>query len=164
MIIDYGSHASIRITEHRRFSILKLAHSDELSIKLIQHEFDVLADLTKLGLPVVEFDQQPIWDDGVICGYRMKKLFKLEPSKFYSRNNDVMQTLDKFHSAGFSHGDFSPSNIMEDESGRIILIDFSFTGRLGCTVPSFFPKWVYTDGIYSISSDLERFGRFTVPI
>jgi hypothetical protein len=62
-IIDYGSHASIRITKHDPFPILKLAHSDELSIKLIQHEFNVLADLTKLGLPVVEFDQQPILDN-----------------------------------------------------------------------------------------------------
>jgi hypothetical protein len=30
---------SIRITEHHRFPILKLAYSDDLSIKLIQHEF-----------------------------------------------------------------------------------------------------------------------------
>jgi hypothetical protein len=26
-MIDYGSHASIRITEHGRFPVLKLAHS-----------------------------------------------------------------------------------------------------------------------------------------
>ncbi|KAH8591178.1 hypothetical protein B0O99DRAFT_274348 [Bisporella sp. PMI_857] len=29
MLLDYGSHASIRITKHGRFPILKLAHSDE---------------------------------------------------------------------------------------------------------------------------------------
>jgi RIO-like serine/threonine protein kinase len=163
-IIDYGSHASIRDTKHGRFPILKLAHSDELSIKLIQHEFDVLAELTKLGLPVVEFDQQPILDNGVTCGYRMKKLSKLEPSELRSRTDDIKQTLDRLHSAGFSHGDFGPSNIMTDEGGRLILIDFSFAGQLGSAVPSFFPSWVYTDRIYGIGSDLERFGRYTVPI
>lgn len=67
IIIDYGTHASIRITEHNPFPILKLAHSDELSIKLIQHEFNMLADLRKLRLPAVEFDQQPVLDNGVIC-------------------------------------------------------------------------------------------------
>lgn len=55
-ILDCGSHASIRITERHRFPILKLAHSDDLSIKLIQHEFNILVELAKLGLPVVEID------------------------------------------------------------------------------------------------------------
>jgi tRNA A-37 threonylcarbamoyl transferase component Bud32 len=114
------------MTEYGRFPILKLAHSNKLSIKLIQHEFDVLADLAKFGLPVVEFDQQPILDNGVTCGYRMKKLSKLEPSELRPRTNDIKQTLDRLHSAGFSHGDFGPSNIMKDEGGRIILIDPSF--------------------------------------
>lgn len=163
-IMDYGSHASIRITKDGRFPILKLAHSDELSIKLIQHEFDVLAELAKLGLPVVKFGQQPILDNGVTCGYRMEKLSKLEPSEFRSRTDDIKQTLDRLHSAGFSHGDFSPSNILTNEGGRLILIDLSFAGRLGSAVPSFFPSWVYTDGVYGIGSDLERFGRYTVPI
>lgn len=164
MIIDYGSHASIRTTEYGRFPILKLAHSDELSIKLIQHEFDVLAELAKLGLPVVEFDPQPILDNGVTCGYRMKKLSKLELSELWSRSDDIKEVLGQFHSAGFSHGDFSPSNIMKDEVGHLILIDPSFAGRLGSAAPPFFPSWVYTNGIYSISSDLERLNRYIVPI
>jgi tRNA A-37 threonylcarbamoyl transferase component Bud32 len=127
-IIDYGSYASIRITKHDSFPVLKLAHLDKLSIKLIQHEFDVLADLTKLGLPVVEFDQQPILDNRVTCGYRMKKLSKLEPSELRSRTDDIKHTLDRLHSAGFCYGDISPSNIMKDQGGCIILIDLSFVG------------------------------------
>jgi Choline/ethanolamine kinase len=164
-MIDYGSHASIRITEqHCSFPIPKLAHSDELlSIKLIQH--DVLADLTKLGLPVVEFDQhRPILDDGVICGYRMKKFFKLDLSELRSRTNDIRHTLNQLHSTGFYHGDFSPNNIMKDESGSIILIDFSFSGRLGSVVPSIFPSWLHKEGTYSIDSDLEAFHKYAVPI
>jgi serine/threonine protein kinase len=154
-LIDYGSYASIRTTNHESFPILKLAHSDELSIKLIQHEFDVLADLTKLGLPVVELDEQPTLDHGVTCGYRMKQLSKLEFSELRSRNDEIKHALDRFHSAGFCHGDFTPSNIMKDENDHIILIDFSFAGRLGSAVPAFFPSWLYSDGIYSIGSDIE---------
>ncbi|KAI0811387.1 hypothetical protein GGR55DRAFT_99457 [Xylaria sp. FL0064] len=163
-ILDYGSHASIRITEHHRFPILKLAHSDDLSIKLIRPEFDILVELAKLGLPIVEIDQQPLLDNGIVCGYRMKKLSKVELSELHSRADDIKQTLDRLHSAGFSHGDFSPSNIMMDEGGHLILIDFSFAGRVGSAVPSFFPSWVYTDGIYDIGSDTERIDRYTVPI
>lgn len=162
-ILDYGSYASIRITEHYRFPILKLAHSDDLSIKLIQHEFDILIELAKLGLPVVEIDQQPILDNGIICGYRMKKLFKLESSDLQSRADDIKQILDRLYAAGFSHGDFSPSNIMMDEGDHLKLIDFGFTGRIGSAVPSFFPSWVYADGRFGIGSDLERFGRYIVP-
>jgi len=164
IILDYGSHASIRITEHHRFPILKLAHSDDLSIKLIQHEFNILVELSELGLPVVEIDRQPVLDNGIVCGYRMKKLSKLELSEFQSRADDIKQTLDRFHSAGLSHGDVSPSNIMMDEDGYLVLIDFSFAGRVGSAVPSFFPSWVYPDGIYGINSDIERFDRYTVPI
>jgi serine/threonine protein kinase len=153
MILDYGSHASIRITEHHRFPSSP-----------IQHEFDILIELAKLGLPVVEIDQQPVLDNGIACGYRMKKPSKLEPSELQSRADDIKQTLDRLHSAGFSHGDFSPSNIMMDEGGHLILIDFSFAGRVGRAVPSFLPSWVYTDGIYGIGSDIERFDRYTVPI
>jgi hypothetical protein len=162
-MIDYGSYASIRITDHDIFPILKLAHSDELSIKLIQHEFNVLTDLTKIGLPVVQFDHQPILDNGVTCGYRMEKLSKLELSELYSRSNEIKHILDRFHSAGYCHGDFTPSNIMKDQSDRIILIDFSFAGQTGSAVPQFFPRWLYTDGTYGIDSDLAAFQRYAVP-
>jgi hypothetical protein len=68
-IIDYSSYMSIQITKHSQFPVLKLAYSDKLSIKLIQHEFNILADLQKLRLPVVEFDQQPILDNRITCSY-----------------------------------------------------------------------------------------------
>lgn len=158
-LIDYGSYASIRITEHDPFPVLKLAHSDELCIKLIQREFEVLTELTELGLPVVKMDQQPILDNGVTCGYRMEKLSKLEPSELHSRSDEIKRTLDQFHSAGFCHGDFTPSNIMKDKNNSITLIDFSFSGQVGSAVPEFFPSWLYTDGIYHIDSDLEAFQR-----
>jgi hypothetical protein len=103
-LLEYGSHASIRITEHGRFPILKLAHSDEQSIKLIQHELDMLAKLAALGLPVVEIDQQPVVEDGVTRGYRMERLFNLESSELGSRRHNIKHALDRLHSAGFATG------------------------------------------------------------
>jgi len=95
-ILDYGSHASIRITEHHRFPIMKLAHSNDLSIKLIQYEFDILVELAKLGLPVVEIDQQPVLDNGIACGYRIKS----SPSSNHPSYNRELMTSSK-HSIGF---------------------------------------------------------------
>lgn len=94
-MIEFGSHASFRITEHGQSPILKLAHLGELSTKLFLHEFKVIPNLTKLGLPVVEFDQQPILNNGVSCSCGMKRLFKLGPSELRSRADYIKQTLDR---------------------------------------------------------------------
>ncbi|EPE30909.1 Protein kinase-like (PK-like) [Glarea lozoyensis ATCC 20868] len=124
-LLDYGTHASVRIAESDLFPILKFAHHDKLSIHLIAHEFDVLAALKKKGLSVVDFDPQPIMDSGTFCGYRMEKLFRVELDEFRSRIDDIKYELDRFHSASFSHGDFSPSNVMKDKNGHIVLTDAS---------------------------------------
>ena len=78
-LLDDGSHASIRASEHCRFPILKLTHPNAQSLALIEHEFNILTDLNSLGLPVSEVDTQPIVDGGRICGYQMKTLTKLRP-------------------------------------------------------------------------------------
>jgi serine/threonine protein kinase len=94
----------------------------------------------------------------------MKKLSKLEPFKLRSQTDNIKHTLNWLYSTGFCYKDFSPSNIIKDESGCIILIDLSFAGWLGSAVPLFFPSWLYTNGIYSINSNLEAFSRYTVLI
>ncbi|CZS92383.1 uncharacterized protein RAG0_02806 [Rhynchosporium agropyri] len=161
-LLDYGSYALIRIAEHGSFPVLKLADSDEVSMKLIQYEFDILAKLTEQGLPVVDYDYEPILENWVVYGYRMEKLSKIEASELLSRAEDIKQVIDQFHRVGFSHGDVGPSNIMTKD-GRITFIDLSFAGPLGTTVPSSFPSWVYIDSKFSIGSNLERFGRYIVP-
>ncbi|KAK3311719.1 kinase-like domain-containing protein [Chaetomium strumarium] len=161
-ILDYGSYASIRALEHgdSPFPILKLAHPDTQSLELIQHEFNILSDLKSLGLPVPEIDTQPIVDGGRICGYRMKALTKLKPSELRCRQHDIRRVLLQLHSAGFCHGDVTPSNIMQDGSDRIILIDFGFAGRAGSAVPPFIPSWVYAGGIFEPTGDWKAFERF----
>lgn len=146
---DYGTHASIRITDDDAFPILKLAHPDDsLSNHLIKQEFDVLSRLERLGVPTVDFDSQPIACCGVTCGYRMKALTKLEPGELYSRWGEVEDAVDQLHAAGFCHGDLNPSNVMKDEGGQLVLIDLSFAGQIGSPVPPFVPAWRFPTGKY----------------
>lgn len=159
-LLDYDSHASIRTTEHSRFPILKLAHSDTESIRLVQREFSMLVYLATLDLPAVEVDRTPIVDNGKICGYRMKELFKVEPSELESRRHEVKYALSRLHSAGVCHGDITPSNIMKDHRGRITLIDFGSTGKIGSKVPWFIPSWVYSGDAFSIDVDWKAFDRY----
>ncbi|AEO60715.1 hypothetical protein MYCTH_2316220 [Thermothelomyces thermophilus ATCC 42464] len=159
-LLDYGSYASIRASEHSRFPILKLAHPDTQSLELIEHEFNILTDLQSLGLPVPEIDTQPIVDGGRICGYRMKALSKLKQYELHHRQHDIQRVLLRLHSAGFCNGDVTPSNIMKDGNDRIILIDFGFAGRVGSAVPPFIPNWVYASGIFEAEGDLKAFKRF----
>lgn len=163
-LLDYGSHASIRVSEHHPYPIIKLAHSSDLSLNLIQHEFCILSDLSDLGLPVAKFDRRPILDNGVVSGYQMQKLFKLEFSELSARADEIKKALNQLHTAGFCHGDFSPSNIMKDHDGNIIIIDLSFAGRLECAVPAYFPSWVSRNGTHSAELDLEAFHRHIAPI
>jgi hypothetical protein len=162
VLVDYGSHASIRAAKHSRFPLLKLAHpQDEQSLELVQHEFSLLAGLASLDLPVVKVDQQPIIDNGAVCGYRMERLSRLDLAEFFARERDIRDALVRLHAAGFSHGDVSPNNIMKDDDGQIVLIDFGFARRIGDAVPPFIPRWVYADMIFSADSDWKALGRFT---
>jgi hypothetical protein len=100
-LLDYGSHASVRVSEHTHFPILKLAHPDAQSFALIKDDFNVLADLKLLGLPIPEIDTQPIADGGRICSYQMKMLVKLKPAELRCRRHDIQDGLLRLHSAGF---------------------------------------------------------------
>ncbi|KAI1126275.1 hypothetical protein F5Y10DRAFT_293925 [Nemania abortiva] len=158
-LVDFGSFASIRRTKqntgHDIFPIVKLSHPGQQSTELIQHEFNMLAYLATLGLPVPEFDPHPVMDGIVMCGYRMKELFKIDTSEFHSRREDIKDALRRFHLAGICHGDISPSNIMKDNKQNIVFIDFSFAGQIGSPVPSTIPGWVYLDGVFSAHKDSE---------
>ncbi|EGX87745.1 Protein kinase-like domain [Cordyceps militaris CM01] len=160
---DYGAHASIRTTNGNAFPIIKLAHpDDDISIKLIEREFNVLTELKKLELPVVDFDEQPITCDGAIYGYRMKTLTKLEPGEMHTRWEDVKGVFSLLHHAGFCHGDFNPSNIMKADNDRLIIIDFSFSGRIGSPVPPFMPTWRFPTGEYCLDQDVAALKRYAL--
>jgi tRNA A-37 threonylcarbamoyl transferase component Bud32 len=56
--------------------------------------------------------------------HHFEKFSKLEASDLRSRADDIKQALDRFHCAGFSHGDVGPSNIMTKD-GRITYLSSS---------------------------------------
>lgn len=107
-----------------QFPVLKLSHSDNLSLQLMQHELDALVALSILGFHVADFNKQPFQVTGITRGYRMKRLCKLEVAEMQSRGPEIREALCDLHSAGFCHGDLNPSNIMKDGNGRITIIDF----------------------------------------
>ncbi|KZZ89396.1 hypothetical protein AAL_07695 [Moelleriella libera RCEF 2490] len=65
----YGSCASVRIQEDVCFPILKLAHSEKHFMQMIQYEFALLTSMARLDLPVVQIDQEPILENGEMCGF-----------------------------------------------------------------------------------------------
>jgi serine/threonine protein kinase len=158
--LDYGAHASVRISKNEQFPVFKLSHNDELSLQLMQHELDALVTLSGLGYHIADFNKQPIQVTGIIYGYRMKRLYKLDVAEMQSRAKEIRKALYDLHSAGYCHGDLNPSNIMKDDDGRITIIDFSFAGRIGDKCPSYFPSYVYPDGVYDANGDLAALDRY----
>lgn len=140
MAFGYGSCASVRIQEDVCFPILKLAHSEKRFMQMVQYEFALLTSMARLDLPVVQIDQEPILENGEMCGFRMKRLYGICRSSLLERRSDVQDALRRLHSAGFCHGDIRGNNIMADEAGRIIFIDFGLGGRIGSDPPGFFPR------------------------
>lgn len=173
VLVDFGSHAVVRSSpcssdeqeqDNQYFPIIKLAHNDSESLELIRNEIKMLSDPILRSLPTPIIDEQCITKDGIPVGFRMKMLFKLEVTELYQRVNEIQQSLRQLHNAGFSHGDFSPSNVMKDEKDRIILIDFSDAGRIGEVVPPFIQRQGYYDDRYNADYDWHTFRRFfTLP-
>ncbi|TQW06228.1 protein kinase domain-containing protein [Cordyceps javanica] len=158
MAFSYGSCASIRIQENVPFPILKLAHSSQRFIQMLQREFALLTSMAPFDLPVVQIDQQPILDNGEICGFRMKRLSGMCRSSLISRRSDIQQALRRLHSAGFCHGDIRGDKIMEDEAGRIIFIDFGLGGQIGSDAPGVFPRRI-DSGHFTAEHDWNLFNK-----
>ena len=78
----------------------------------------------------------------------------------------MWKALEALHLKGMCHGDLSPSNVMSDTEGHLVLIDFSFSGVLGEDLPAYIPTSVYSSRTFNKETDLQRFDRFfkTVPL
>ncbi|KAH9826837.1 kinase-like domain protein [Teratosphaeria destructans] len=143
----YGSNACIRSRHHDRFPIVKLTHPHTAARHLIQHEFRRLKELATTQVPIPQFDEHPLEDEDGVFAYSMELLHRIpyEESKSASYAREVEDMVTLLHEQGFAHGDLSPSNVMRNSQGRLVSIDFGFTGRLGQDVPACVPRWVYRD-------------------
>jgi serine/threonine protein kinase len=156
--VDFGSNAVVRECNEGDFMIVKIAHPTAEARQLIQHEYDFMRNLA--GLPAPKVDPQPLTDHDGIYGFRMEYLWKIDFQELHGRGNEVWEAVGALHGKGMCHGDLSPSNVMSDKEGRLVLIDFSFSGFIGQDLPAYIPTWVYGSRIFNRKTDLQRFDRF----
>jgi tRNA A-37 threonylcarbamoyl transferase component Bud32 len=163
MFVNYGADAILRCSHLSPYPIIKLAHDGEEFRLRVQHEFEIIQDMSRnaMSLPIPKVDGQPLLDDQGIFGYRLEYLFCLEKNELLRRLPEVREAVQQLHEAGFSHGDLSQSNIMKKKEGAIVLIDFGYAGKIGTQVPLSVPQWVYEDGIVAIDADQQALERLS---
>lgn len=164
-LLNYGVDGCIRCThsDTELLPIVKIALPRQISRMRIQHEIAMLQELKRYSIPLPEFDPVPLVDaEGDVFGYRMEKLFSLDFKALGAVKEELKEIVERLHKCGFSHGDLNPSNVMRDGRGGLVLIDTSFSGRIGEVVPGHVPEWQYEGGVFSTATDekyLEEFFR-----
>lgn len=162
-LVDFGADAVLRCSHEGPYPIIKLAHpGDEFRLR-IQHEFDIMQAMATVepALPVPKIDQESLSDEQGIFGYRLQHLNKLEQDELGRRLSDVKDAIRCLHGAGFSHGDLNQSNVMKDNQGSMVLINFGCAGKIGKESSKSVPTWVYPDLLVSTDTDLISFERLS---
>lgn len=153
--LAFGSHASVRSSETTSYPVVKIAHPTHQSRRLIEREFNIMRDLSKLDA-VARVAGEPLTDRDGIFGFRLERLYHVDLEDLQSRFQEVQLLLDSLHAAGYCHGDCSFSNIMQNQDGRLVLIDLAFAGPLGSKIPKWFPIDVSPEGLYAADVDREN--------
>lgn len=162
-LVDFGADAVLSCSHKGPFPIIKLAHPGNEFRLRIQHEFDIMQAMATVtpALTVPKIDQTPLSDEQGIFGYRLQHLIKLEQGELGRRLSDVKHAIECLHGAGFSHGDMNQSNVMKDNQGNIVLIDFGCAGKIGEQSSKSVPTWVYPDLLVTTDTDLKSFRRLS---
>lgn len=161
-LLNHGVDGCIRCTHNtEQLPIVKIALPRQISRARVQYEIAMLQELKRCGIPVPAFDPVPLVDlEGSVYGYRMEKLFSLDFKNLGSVKEELREIVDRLHECGFSHGDLNPSNVMRDGRGRLVLIDPSFSGKIGEVTPSHVPSWQYEGGVFSTTTDEKYLKQF----
>lgn len=161
-LLNYGVDGCILCSHDTELlPIVKIALPRQISRARIQYEIAMLQELKRCGIPLPAFDPTPLVDaEGDIFGYRMEKLFSLDFKALGAVKEELKEIVERLHASGFSHGDLNPSNVMRDGRGRLVLIDTSFSGRIGEVVPGHVPEWQYEGGVFSTATDEEYLEKF----
>lgn len=162
-LLNHGVDGCIRCThsDTEKLPIVKIALPRQISRARVQYEIAMLKEMKRCGIPVPEFDAMPLVDaEGGVFGYRMEKLFSLDFKNLGSVKEELREIVERLHECGFSHGDLNPSNVMRDGRGRLVLIDPSFSGKIGEVVPSHVPSWQYEGSVFSTTTDEKYLKQF----
>ena len=162
-LLDHGVDSCIREDSGHELPILKIAHPSTIARARVDYEFRKLKELSKFSLPIPKFDHSALVDEHGIYGYRMERLYKLDFEKIDIYHLEVRRILCKMHKDGYSYGDLHPGNVMLNDRGNIVFIDFSNVGRFGDPVPSHIPSWIYKSSTFHSSADNERLVDYFPP-
>lgn len=160
--LAFGSYASVRLRETEPYPVVKIAHPTAESRDLVEREFFIMRDLSKLNV-IARIADEPLADQDGVFGFRLERLYRVDLEDMVQRISEVEDLLDTLHDAGFCHGDCSFSNIMQNKDGKLVLIDLAFAGPLGGIVPEGFPKHLFPEGSYTVEIDRERIKKWARP-
>lgn len=153
--LSFGSHASVRLDETKPYPVAKIAHPTAKSRDLVAREFSMMRYLSKLNA-IARTAEEPLIDQDGIFGFRLERLSRVGLDELVDRIAEVESLLDTLHNAGYCHGDCSLSNIMQNEDGKLVLIDLAFAGPIGGNIPNDFPKHLFPADTFTAEIDLER--------
>jgi len=136
-LLAFGAHGCIRTDDRCPDTVVKFAHPTDADRALLQREFGVMRELAESGA-VARVDSVPLSDQARIFAFRLEKLQRVELKELKTRLPEVRALVDKIQRCGVCHGDFSPSNIMQNAQGRLLFIDLAFSGPIDAEVPGDF--------------------------
>jgi len=157
--LGFGSSAVVRTLDEDRFPIVKIAHPNTDARQQIQHEYEIMRSLSHFD-GAADVDSEPLKDKDGIFGFRLERLSKIDFADLQMRSSEVRRLVKALHDIGYSHGDLSPSNVMVKGNGRLVLIDFSFSGPVGQRLATHIPRWVYDGAAYETTADFRRLDRY----
>ncbi|KAK5755697.1 hypothetical protein LTS12_014159 [Elasticomyces elasticus] len=151
-LLDFGSGAIIRALDGGPFPIVKIAYPNIEARSQIRHEYNFIKSMAG-SEGIVKVHSEPLTDDEGIYGFQMEYLSKIEFQDVKAKGKEVQKVVEKLHVSGCCHNDLSPSNVMMNEAGHVVLIDFSFAGRIGQDVPWYVPSWAHRGGVFGKATD-----------
>jgi len=141
-LLAYGASAIVRSFDEGAFPVIKIAQPTPESRMYIQHEFELVQK--RAGFDgMLRVDPEPLRDAEGIFGFRSERLFNPGFADIKAKGRDVRKVAERLHAKGYCHGDLHPSNVMLDGEGKVVLVDFAFSGPIGQPTDGHIPSWVY---------------------